>query len=105
MSLITIRRKNHFIRLVITRKEAPQTMPLGKILLRKKLITREQLDHALKLQLSTSQQLGEILLAQQLIKRLDLQRALVEQSWRKQGFWVIDNVPKARRLMRRRSHS
>lgn len=71
-------------------------MQLGEILLRRKLITREQLDQALALQRHRQQKLGEILLSRQLIKRLDLQRALVEQSWRKQGFWVIGNPQKNR---------
>ncbi|MDX2213883.1 MAG: hypothetical protein SFY66_11410 [Oculatellaceae cyanobacterium bins.114] len=37
-----------------------------------------------------SQLLGELLIEQQLISKSDLDMALREQYWRHSGFWVID---------------
>ncbi|MBD2460279.1 hypothetical protein H6G89_04405 [Oscillatoria sp. FACHB-1407] len=37
-----------------------------------------------------SQLLGELLLEQHLISKTDLDTALREQYWRHSGFWVID---------------
>ncbi len=65
-------------------------MQLGNILVRKKLISSEQLNQALGMQLEVPHQLGEILLKLGCIQRQELESALLEQYWRKNGFWVID---------------
>ncbi|MEM1367321.1 MAG: hypothetical protein AAGG02_04735 [Cyanobacteria bacterium P01_H01_bin.15] len=64
---------------------------LGKILLRKKLLTPDQLAHFLNFQQSgTRQPLGEMLVNAGLISPEQLNEALQEQHWRRQGYWVID---------------
>lgn len=67
-------------------------MKLGEILKRRRLISTEQLQQVLKIQTNRSAKtpLGELIVSCDLITDLDLQRALMEQSWRKQGLWVID---------------
>ncbi len=65
-------------------------MQLGNILVRKKLISSEQLNQALGMQLEVSHQLGEILIKLGCIQEQDLKSALLEQYWRQNGFWVID---------------
>ncbi|NEO81053.1 hypothetical protein [Moorena sp. SIO4G3] len=65
-------------------------MQLGKILLRKRLISHIQLNTALEIQSLTGIKLGEILVTKELIESQDLEQALLEQYWRKKGFWVID---------------
>jgi len=49
---------------------------LGNVLLRTRLLTREQLDRAIEVQKSTSQRLGHILIGQQLISQQALSQAL-----------------------------
>ncbi|AOW99276.1 MAG: hypothetical protein F6K50_37635 [Moorea sp. SIO3I7] len=65
-------------------------MQLGKILVRKRLISHIQLNTALEIQSLTGIKLGEILVTKELIESQDLEQALLEQYWRKKGFWVID---------------
>ncbi|NEN95675.1 MAG: hypothetical protein F6K50_09080 [Moorea sp. SIO3I7] len=65
-------------------------MQLGKILVRKRLISPIQLNTALEIQSLTGIKLGEILVTKELIESQDLEQALLEQYWRKNGFWVID---------------
>ncbi|NET81375.1 MAG: hypothetical protein F6J94_05235 [Moorea sp. SIO1F2] len=65
-------------------------MQLGKILLRKRLISPSQLNRALEIQSLTGIKLGEILVTKGLIESQDLDQALLEQYWRINGFWVID---------------
>ncbi|PSB10412.1 hypothetical protein C7B61_12035 [filamentous cyanobacterium CCP1] len=64
-------------------------MKLGELLVRKKLISQEQLNQALELQASMHCQLGELLVDRSLISAEHLTRALQEQYWRNNGFWVI----------------
>lgn len=63
---------------------------LGEILVRKQLISESQLQQALMLQASCSQQLGQILIKQGWISEHCLGQALREQYWRRNGYWVID---------------
>ena len=65
-------------------------MKLGQILIRKRLISPSQLEQTLTLQSEYSQKLGQLLVGQGLIREEDLQRAIREQTWRQNGFWVID---------------
>jgi hypothetical protein len=65
-------------------------MKLGELLIRKKLISQEQLNQALELQASMQCRLGELLVERSLISIDNLTRALQEQYWRNNGFWVID---------------
>ncbi len=65
-------------------------MQLGKILVRKRVISPIQLNTALEIQSLTGIKLGEILVTKELIESEDLEQALLEQYWRKNGFWVID---------------
>jgi hypothetical protein len=52
---------------------------LGEILLKKKLITREELEECLQQQKVTREYLGAVLLAKNLISQEDLMKALAEQ--------------------------
>ncbi|MEO1401686.1 MAG: hypothetical protein AAFV72_10635, partial [Cyanobacteria bacterium J06635_1] len=74
------------------RREASRTLKLGEILQLRNMVTPEQLQTALNIQRLSHRKfkLGEILVAQNLITQLDLQKGLMEQAWRKHGFWVID---------------
>lgn len=65
-------------------------MKLGEILLKKKLISLDQLEQALNLQCLYSKKLGELLINKGWLQRHDLHQALQEQHSRKQGFWIID---------------
>ncbi len=65
-------------------------MKLGEILLKKKLISLDQLEQALNLQCLYSKKLGELLINKGWLQPHDLYQALQEQHWRKQGFWIID---------------
>ena len=65
-------------------------MKIGEILIRKKLVSSEQLDYLLVVQNSVSQPLGELLINEGLVTREQVQHALHEQYWRKKGFWVIN---------------
>ncbi|MGL5081726.1 MAG: hypothetical protein ACRC8A_09590 [Microcoleaceae cyanobacterium] len=65
-------------------------MQLGQILVQKQLVSTDQLYEALSLQISCSKKLGEILLESGTIHEQDLRQALKEQSWRQNGFWIID---------------
>ena len=53
---------------------------LGLLLIRKGLLTEQQLDEALKIQLRTSQRLGEVLVEQGLVTERQLSKALKKQS-------------------------
>lgn len=64
-------------------------MKLGEILIRKKLVSQEQLEPIIIKQSQTRKRLGEILLERSLISPDDLMTALREQYWRNNGFWVI----------------
>lgn len=64
-------------------------MKIGEILLRKKLLSGQQLAKLLTEQQSASRKLGELLLEQGIISETDLVTGLQEQRWRKEGFWVI----------------
>jgi len=65
-------------------------MKIGEILVRKKLVSSEQLDYLLAVQNFVSQPLGELLVNEGLVTREQVQHALDEQYWRKKGFWVIN---------------
>lgn len=64
-------------------------MQLGELLVRKKLISPEQLHQVLAIQDSTRCRLGELLIQQSLISTDALSMALREQYWRNNGYWVI----------------
>ena len=57
-----------------------QKSRLGQILVNKGLITSQQLDAAIKLQLTSNKRLGEVLIEQGLLSRRQLDRALKKQS-------------------------
>jgi hypothetical protein len=65
-------------------------MRLGELLVKRKLISQEQLNQALELQSSMQCRLGEVLVSRSLISNDHLTSALREQYWRSNGFWVID---------------
>ncbi|MEM8807564.1 MAG: hypothetical protein AAGF01_16215 [Cyanobacteria bacterium P01_G01_bin.38] len=73
-------------------REASSALKLGEILQLRNMVTPEQLQVALNIQRLSNRKfkLGEILVAQNLISQIDLQKGLMEQAWRKHGFWVID---------------
>ncbi|MEM9005591.1 MAG: hypothetical protein AAGE59_18965 [Cyanobacteria bacterium P01_F01_bin.86] len=89
-SPITI--ESEFVASSFFQRESSRILKFGEILRRRNLITAEKLELALKIQRSSEQtlKLGEILVANNLITQLDLQTVLMEQAWRKHGFWVID---------------
>lgn len=65
-------------------------MKLGQILIRKKLISKAQLEYLLQIQERSAKRLGDLLLANGFVSDRDLNDALLEQHWRNKGFWVID---------------
>lgn len=67
-------------------------MLLGEILIRKKLISRGQLNSILIQQQKTKKKLGELLLELGLISTEEREKALQEQYWRKNGYWVIGAI-------------
>ncbi|MEM8779335.1 MAG: hypothetical protein AAGF26_10785 [Cyanobacteria bacterium P01_G01_bin.49] len=67
-------------------------MKLGEILVKNKLITPETLRSVLERQPSNLR-LGQFLLKQHLISLEALESALMEQFWRLNGYWVIDQEP------------
>ncbi|WP_287297623.1 hypothetical protein [Moorena sp. SIO2C4] len=71
-------------------KQKHPVMQLGKILIRKRIISTNQLNKALEIQSLTGIKLGEILVTKGLIESQDLEQALLEQYWRINWFWVID---------------
>jgi hypothetical protein len=64
-------------------------MKIGEILLRKKLLSGQQLSNLLIEQQSVSRKLGELLLDKRIISETDLVMILQEQQWRRKGFWII----------------
>ncbi|NJP08494.1 MAG: hypothetical protein HC866_02615 [Leptolyngbyaceae cyanobacterium RU_5_1] len=64
-------------------------MKLGEILLRRKLISQQQLNEVLTEQQLNCKPLGELLVEHSAISKQDLEVSLQEQKWRKNGFWVI----------------
>lgn len=64
-------------------------MKLGEILLRKRLVSPQQLELVLAVQPFHSKKLGELLLEFGILSAEDLARCLKEQSWRQNGFWII----------------
>ncbi|KKI98268.1 hypothetical protein PROH_20605 [Prochlorothrix hollandica PCC 9006 = CALU 1027] len=67
-------------------------MPLGEILLRRELITSDNLRSALQAQHQTpNKRLGEILIEQGLITLEDLEASIQEQHWRRNGFWFLND--------------
>ncbi len=64
------------------RSSAPDKVRVGDVLVRKGLITPEDLAQALLEQQNTSLKLGEVLLQKGLLSRQQLQRGLAEQRWR-----------------------
>ncbi|WP_416667273.1 hypothetical protein [Egbenema bharatensis] len=64
-------------------------MKLGELLVKKKLISQEQLNQALERQASMQCRLGEVLIERSLISNDHLASALQEQYWRNNGFWII----------------
>ena len=62
---------------------------LGQILVKKKLISEDQLQEAVELQQSYRLKLGELLVRCGYIAPAQLDEALREQQWRRQGLWVI----------------
>ena len=67
-------------------------MLLGEILIRKKLLTSNQLNSILTQQNKTQKKLGEFLLDLGLISAEELKKALQEQYWRRNGYWVIGAI-------------
>ncbi|HIK30926.1 MAG TPA: hypothetical protein IGS17_17120 [Oscillatoriales cyanobacterium M59_W2019_021] len=65
-------------------------MKIGEILLRKKLLSSQQLSTLLTEQQSGSRKLGELLLERGIVSETDLVAVLQEQKWRREGFWMIE---------------
>lgn len=65
-------------------------MKLGEILIRRNIISSQQLQQALKAQDSRNKKIGEILVREGFIEPQQLQEAILEQYWRNKGFWVIN---------------
>ncbi len=70
-------------------------MLLGEILIRKNLISCQQLNAIVTQQRTTKKKLGELLLDLELISAEELEKALQEQYWRKNGYWVIDAIDRS----------
>lgn len=64
-------------------------MKLGELLVRKRLISQDQLDQLLAIQPTSNRPLGEILIERSMISADTLSTLLQEQYWRNNGFWVI----------------
>lgn len=62
---------------------------LGELLVRKKVISRDQLREFLALQNQTKKKLGEVILEQGILSPRQLSLLLKEQEWRNLGYWVI----------------
>lgn len=65
-------------------------MKIGEILLRKKLLSSQQLSNLLTEQQSKSRKLGELLIERGIVSETDLIAGLQEQKWRREGFWIIE---------------
>lgn len=65
-------------------------MKLGQILIKKRLISPQDLHQTVQLQSQFTFPLGVLLQQQGLISDHDLHQALQEQTWRRKGYWVID---------------
>jgi hypothetical protein len=65
-------------------------MKLGQILIKKRLISPQDLQQTVQRQSQSTFPLGVLLQQQGLITNDDLHRALQEQTWRRKGYWVID---------------
>lgn len=65
-------------------------MQLGQILLRKHLISPQQLAQTIDIQGQRKEKIGQLFLKKGILKPEQLERALNEQYWRNNGFWVID---------------
>ncbi len=70
-------------------------MLLGEILIRKNLISCQQLNSILTQQQTTKKKLGESLLEDGLISAEELEKALQEQYWRQHGYWVIGAIDRS----------
>ncbi len=70
-------------------------MLLGEILIRKKIISFQQLNLILTQQQITKKKLGELLLELGLISGEELEKALQEQYWRQHGYWVIGAIDRS----------
>ncbi len=69
-----------------------QNIKFGEILINKKLVTPRKLDRLLQQQKQTKKKLGEIMVELKLISREQLQLVLLEQYWRRQGWWLSANA-------------
>ena len=65
-------------------------MKLGKVLINRKILTREQIQIVLSEQIYSGKKLGELLIEKNWIRLDELKWALQEQYWRNNGYWVID---------------
>jgi hypothetical protein len=65
-------------------------MKLGQILIKKRLISPQDLQQTDQMQSQVACPLGELLQQQGMLTDNDLDRALQEQTWQRQGYWVID---------------
>lgn len=65
-------------------------MLLNQILIRKRLVSQNQIEQVAETRQLEDRKLGELLLTKGLIKSQDLEEAFREQYWRQNGFWVID---------------
>jgi N-acetylglucosaminyldiphosphoundecaprenol N-acetyl-beta-D-mannosaminyltransferase len=69
-----------------------QNIKFGEILINKKLVTPRKLDKLLQQQKQTNKKLGEIMLELKLISHEQLRLLLLEQYWRRQGWWLNGNA-------------
>lgn len=69
-----------------------QKIKFGEILVNKKIILPRKLDELLQRQKQTNKKLGEIMLEQKLISDEQLRLLLLEQYWRRQGWWLNGNA-------------
>ncbi|MGD1807655.1 hypothetical protein ACP6PL_19770 [Dapis sp. BLCC M126] len=65
-------------------------MKIGEILMRRQLISQDQLNQAIHIQTLLYLKLGELLVFQGWIQPENLEEALNEQYWRENGYWIID---------------
>jgi hypothetical protein len=67
-----------------------QKLRIGELLVYKKVLHPNELENLLALQSTCGKKLGEMMVECEVIGESDLELILKEQSWRNNGFWVID---------------
>lgn len=73
-----------------------QKIKFGEIVVNKKLLLPRKLNQLLQKQKKTNKKLGEIMLELKLISHEQLRLLLLEQYWRRQGWWLSANDREAK---------